>query len=174
MDPESTVQRIMLIFYGLINVGAFFALATTYCEKDVGYWLAFLTPEILYFLLPILLIILNKSIIKKAPDGSAITNVIRITGVAIKQNNYKLWGKGYFEKAKPSALAAKGITTFRGKPIPWTDKMVDDTKRTYAACTIFLYFPIWYSNDGGIGNTLSNQGKDPYKLALPLTTPDHY
>jgi hypothetical protein len=133
MDPESTIQRIMLIFYGLINVGAFFALATTYAEKDVGYWLAYLTPGILYFLLPIMLIVMNKRIIKKAPDGSVLTNVFRITGMAIKQNKYKLWGKGYFNAAKPSVLATKGITTFRGKPIPWTDKMVDDTVRTFAA-----------------------------------------
>ena len=48
--------------------------------------------------------------------------------------------------------------TFRGRPIPWTDKLVDDTARTYAACSIFLYFPIWYNNDGGIGNILTNQG----------------
>ena len=158
MDPESTVQRIMLIFYGLINIGAFFALATTYCEKDVGYWLAFLMPGILYFLLPTLLLILNKHIVKKAPDGSVLTNVLKITGMAIKQNKFKLWGKGYFDAAKPSVLAAKGITTFNGKPISWTDQLVDDTVRTYGACTIFLYFPIWYSNDGGIGNILANQG----------------
>jgi len=158
VDPEATIQRIMLIFYGLINVGAFFALATTYCEKDVGYWLAFLTPGIIYFLLPILLLILNKRIIKKQPDGSVLLNVLKITGIAIKENKFKFWKKGYFDAAKPSVLAAKGITTFNGKPIPWTDKLVDDTARTYSACTIFLYFPIWNDNDGGIGNTLSNQG----------------
>lgn len=158
MDPEATVQRVMLIFYGLVNVGAFFGLATTYCEKDVGYWLAYLTPGILYFLLPSLLIILNKHIIKKAPDGSIVTNVLKITGMAMKQNKFKLWGKGYWDAAKPSVLAAKGITTFNGNPISWTDQMVDDTVRTYAACTIFLYFPIWSNNDGGIGNILTNQG----------------
>lgn len=158
MDPEATIQRIMLIFYGLINVGAFFGLATTYAEKDVGYWLAFLAPGILYFMLPILLILLNNKIVKKEPNGSVLTNFFRIVGMALKQNNYKVWGKGYWDKAKPSVLAAQGITTWRGKPIPWTDQLVIDTKRTLAACTIFLYFPIWYSNDGGIGNTLSNQG----------------
>ncbi|MCJ1386880.1 hypothetical protein MMC17_010008 [Xylographa soralifera] len=158
MDPEATIQRIMLFFYGLINVGAFFALATTYCEKDVGYWLAYLTPGILYFLLPILLVVLNKHIVKKAPNGSVLANVFKITGMAIKQNKFRLWGTGYFDAAKPSVLAAQSIVTFNGKPISWTDKMVDDTARTYAACTIFLYFPIWVNNDGGIGNILSNQG----------------
>ncbi|KAM0794956.1 POT family-domain-containing protein [Usnea florida] len=158
MDPEATIQRIMLIFYGLVNVGAFFALATTYCEKDIGYWLAYLTPGILYFLLPFLLIILNKRVVKHGPDSSVLTNVFKITWVAIKQNKFKLWGKGYLNAAKPSVLAAKGITTINGKPISWTDQQVDDTARTYVACTIFLYFPIYNNNDGGIGNTLTNQG----------------
>ena len=158
MDPEATIQRIMLIFYGMVNVGAFFSLATTYCEKDVGYWLAYLAPGILYFLLPILLIILNKHVIKKAPDSSVLTNVFKITWVAIKQNNFKVWGKGYMDAAKPSVLAAKGITTINGKPISWTDQQVDDTVRTYVACSLFLYFPIYSNNDGGIGNTLTNQG----------------
>ena len=158
MDPESTVQRIMLIFYSLINVGAFFALATTYCEKDVGYWLAYLIPKILYFFLSALLLVLNRHIVKKSPDGSVLTNVFKITVMAIKQNSFKFWGKGYFNAVKPSVLTAKGITTFNGKSIPWTDKLIDDTAQTYAACIIFLYFPIWYNHDGGIENILSNQG----------------
>ena len=55
VDPEVTVQRTMLIFYGLINVGAFFPVATVYSEKLIGFWLAFLLPGIIFFLLPTLL-----------------------------------------------------------------------------------------------------------------------
>lgn len=40
VDPEATISRILLWFYMLVNVGAFFAVATTYSEKYVGYWLA--------------------------------------------------------------------------------------------------------------------------------------
>jgi dipeptide/tripeptide permease len=39
VDPEATATRTMLIFYGLINVGAFYMVATTYSEKYVGFWL---------------------------------------------------------------------------------------------------------------------------------------
>ena len=86
VDPESTVQRIMLIFYGMINVGAFFAVATTFSEKYVGYWLAFLTPGIIYFLLPLLLWYLNNKLIKYPPDGSVLTKVTRIITMAFKLN----------------------------------------------------------------------------------------
>jgi hypothetical protein len=37
IDPETTIQRIMLLFYVLINVGAFFSIATKYSEKYIGY-----------------------------------------------------------------------------------------------------------------------------------------
>lgn len=50
------------------------------------------------------------------------------------------------------------MTTFRGKEITWTNKDVEDVKRTVVACMVFLYFPIWIINDGGVGSLLSIQG----------------
>lgn len=47
VDPQATVGRYMLIFYWCINIGSFFGVATTYSERLVGFWLAFLTPGIL-------------------------------------------------------------------------------------------------------------------------------
>ena len=119
VDPESTIQRIMLIFYALINIGAFFAIATTYSEKYVGYWLAFLTPGIIYFLLPLLLWYLNNKLVKYPPDGSALTRVWKIVTMAIKANKGKLFKKGFWDAAKPSLLRERGVTTFMGTYIDW-------------------------------------------------------
>lgn len=33
VDPDATRTRIMLVFYGFINIGALFMLATTHAEK---------------------------------------------------------------------------------------------------------------------------------------------
>ncbi|CAK7227198.1 peptide transporter ptr2 [Sporothrix curviconia] len=60
VDPERTIQRILLIFYAMINIGSFFAIATTYTEKYVGFWVSFLLPGIVYFLLPALLLAVYK------------------------------------------------------------------------------------------------------------------
>lgn len=158
VDPETTIQRIMLIFYGMINVGAFFAIATTYCEKYIGYWLAFLLPGIVYFLLPLLLLFLSKRLIKVAPNGSDLQNVWKITTVALKQNKGKFWKSGFWDAARPSELSRHGITTFNGKAITWNDKAVDDVHRTLKACGVFLYFPIYNLNDGGIGSVATSQG----------------
>ncbi|OJD35944.1 ptr2-domain-containing protein [Diplodia corticola] len=158
VDPESTIQRLMLVFYALINVGAFFAIATTYAEKRIGFWLAFLLPTIIFMLLPFLLAFLYKRLIKNPPNGSELTQVSKIWAIAVKQNGGKFWRKGFWDAAKPSVLAEKGITTFAGKPIDWSDKFVGDVVRTIDSCKIFLYFPIYNLNDGGVGSILSNQG----------------
>jgi dipeptide/tripeptide permease len=157
VDPESTVQRAMLIFYALTNVGAFFALATTYSEKYVGYWLAFLTPGIMYFLLPFLLWFLHSRLVIYPPDGSALNKAWNITVVAFKYNRFNVFRKDFWDTAKPSSLLERGITIYRGKPISWTDKDADDVKRTLQACMIFVYFPVYNINDNGIGSVQTAQ-----------------
>jgi hypothetical protein len=78
VDADTTIQRMMLIFYGLINVGAVYAVATDYAEEYVGYWLAFLLPGIIYFLLPILLLVFYQRTIKLPPSKSAYNSVYSI------------------------------------------------------------------------------------------------
>ncbi|KAK7524511.1 putative MFS peptide transporter [Phyllosticta citriasiana] len=167
VDPEATVNQIMLIFYALINVGAFFALATTYAEKNVGYWLAFLLPTILFMLLPVLLAFMYKRLVKVPPSGSELTKFIQVCSVAVKENGFKFWKKDYWAAARPSKLAEKGITTFGGKPIRWSDKFVKDVSRMLDACKIFLYFPIYNLNDNGIGSVANDQGSTMTSRGAP-------
>lgn len=158
VDPETTIQRMMLVFYALTNVGAFYGLPTTYAEKYVGFWLAFLLPGIIYFLLPILLWLNYKKTIKSAPSRSAYDSVYSIIWIALKKNGWRLFRKGFWDPARPSVMLSNGITMYRGKAIPWDDQLVDDVQRTFSACQVFLYFVVWNLNDGGIGSVLSSQG----------------
>ncbi|KAF7593562.1 hypothetical protein BBP40_011182 [Aspergillus hancockii] len=153
VDPELSSQRAMLIFYGVVNIGAFYPLATTYAEKYVGYWLVFLLAGIVYFLLPIVLALVYNKTYKLPPSGSSdFTNALKIIGVALRQNKFQVWRKNFFDTAKPSVLAAQGIQ------VEWSDKLVDDVRRTLAATEVFFYFPIYNLNDGGIGSVSTNQG----------------
>ena len=151
IDPETTIQRIMLIFYALINVGAFFAVATTYSEKRVGYWLAFLTPGIIFLLLPALLLYLNNKLVKYPPGGSELTNTFKIIKTCLVQNNFNPFKKGFWDAARPAKMSERGQTA------TWSNKMVDDVRRTIKSCGVFLYFPLFNLNDGGIGSVATNQ-----------------
>lgn len=150
VDPETTIQRIMVIYYGFINVGAFFALASTYAEKYVGYWLAFLLPTIMYTLVVVVFVGVRKKIIKKPPMGSELNDFFKITAICCKENKFMVWKKDFWNAAKPEVLAEKG------KTVHWNSKLVRDVGRTWAACQIFLYIPLYQLNDGGIGAAPSN------------------
>lgn len=151
VDPETTIQRITLIFFAFTNVGAFLGIATSYAEKRVGFWLAYLLPGIVYFLLPIILALTCKRTIRHPPNGSELTNAFRIVTTAVRRNNGKLWVKDFWEKAKPFMLANEGVTTWKGGPIPWNDKLVDDVRR-------FVY---WRPDARPFTNVLL----EPWKLA---------
>lgn len=152
VDPEATVQRVVLWFYGFINIGAFFAIATTYAEKRIGYWLAYLLPGIVYLALPVILLGLYNKIVKKPPVGSELTYVFKIIFTAVKRNKGNVFAQNFWDQARPSHLSQEGIS------VPWNDKLVKDVGRTLSACMVFLYFPIYFINDGGIASVLTSQG----------------
>ncbi|KAL1971303.1 hypothetical protein VTN77DRAFT_255 [Rasamsonia byssochlamydoides] len=164
VDPEVTVQRTMLIFYAMVNVGAFYAVATAWCERLVGYWLAYLLAGIIYFLLPIVLFAIYKRTKRYPPTGSELTKAIKIIFTALRRNHFRFWRKNFWDAAKPSVLAAQGVTNIG---VDWDDKLVDDVRRTVSASAIFLYFPVWNLNDGGIGSVSTNQAASMTTAGAP-------
>ncbi|KAK3387889.1 major facilitator superfamily domain-containing protein [Podospora didyma] len=149
-DPESTTERVMLWFYLMINIGGFMGVATSYSEKYVGWWLAFLIPLILYLPLPLLLWFLYKRMILHPPAGSDLPNVFRILGICFKRGGIKKFGRhGFWDLAKPSNIAAANLEATY--PTDWNDQFVEDVRRTFQATGIFCFFPIQYINDNGLG-----------------------
>jgi dipeptide/tripeptide permease len=148
-DPEATTERVVLWFYLLINVGGFMAVPTSYAEKYVGWWLAFLLPLILYLPLPALLYYLRNKLVLHPPGGSDLPNVFRVLGVVFRRGGIKRIGRhGFWDLAKPSNIAAAGLTI----PTRWNDEFVEDVRRTFQATGIFCFFPIQYINDNGLGS----------------------
>lgn len=153
-DPESTTERVMLWFYLMINIGGFMGVATSYSEKYVGWWLAFLIPLILYLPLPFLLWFLYKRLILHAPGGSDLPNVFRILSICFHRGGFAKFGRrGFWDLAKPSNIAAAGLA--ESYPTRWNDDFVEDVRRTFQATGIFCFFPIQYINDNGIGAAAS-------------------
>ncbi|KAH8684418.1 putative peptide transporter PTR2 [Tricladium varicosporioides] len=148
IDPEATTERMMLWFYLLINIGGFMGVPTSYLAKLVGFWPAFLLPGIIYFLLPPLLWWLRPRLILHAPGGSDLGNVCKVVAMCFRRGGIKRIGQqGFWEPAKPSVIAQSSNPI----AVSWNDKFVDDTQRTFQACGIFLFTPIFFINDGGIG-----------------------
>ncbi|KAI0390898.1 POT family protein [Xylariaceae sp. FL0594] len=168
VDPEVTINHIFLLFYGFVNAGAFFAIAVVYIEKYRGFWLAFLAPGILYFLLPVLLAAMHKRIIRKKPEGSDLTRFTKITISALKKSKGRIFAKDFWEKVKPSTLARSGTA------VSYSEKDVSDAQRTWEVVQIFLYLPIWYINDGGVGSLPSSQGAAMTNNGVPNDLLSHF
>ncbi|KAF2848636.1 MFS general substrate transporter [Plenodomus tracheiphilus IPT5] len=147
-DPEATTERVMLWFYLLINIGGFMGVATTYSEKYVGWWLAFLLPLLLYLPLPFLMWYLKKRLILHPPAGSELGRVFRLLAVVFRRGGIKRIGRGgFWNLGKPSHIAAAGLNI----SCDWNDQFVEDVRRAFQATGIFCFFPIQYLNDNGIG-----------------------
>lgn len=86
VDPETTINRISLIFYSFVNIGGFFPIASVYAEKRIGFWLAFLLPGIVYFPLPLVLLATYKKTHRVPANNSAVNDFFRVVRIAIARN----------------------------------------------------------------------------------------
>ncbi|KAF8003742.1 hypothetical protein HF325_001190 [Metschnikowia pulcherrima] len=159
VDRQKTLERMTLLFYWAINIGAFFMLATSYAARRVGFWLAFFVPMIMYLFLPFILFYLQNKLVLETPQGSVLTNAWRIFRVTFSGNFIARWRNNtLWEYARPSNMVARGRTVYKkGKEITWDDQWVLDIRQTVDACKIFVYFVMFNLTDGGIGNAQNAQ-----------------
>ncbi|KAH9825926.1 MFS peptide transporter [Teratosphaeria destructans] len=119
VDPQVTKQSATLYLFAFIHIGAIVALTSTFAERYVGFWLAFVIPSILYFALPLTLWYTRRRIHWTPAKGSKLGLVCRLLSTAIIQSEGRFWRKDLLDLAKPSAISA-----LDGK-IDWTDEDVD-------------------------------------------------
>ncbi|WWC87446.1 uncharacterized protein L201_002335 [Kwoniella dendrophila CBS 6074] len=157
-DPGVTVERWLLIFYTCINIGGFFAVATSYAERLVGFWLAYLLPGIVYFLMPIVLVFCYKRIQKIPPQGSVTVQAFKVIKMAMSNGGWKKMIKGgpeFWKHATPSYLEQNGHQNDIAK-VAWTDRFVEEVRQSCSACAVFFIIPIYVLADGGIGNQMND------------------
>lgn len=85
VDPASTVSRIYLYFYLMINIGSICGqVSMVYAERYVGFWLSFFLPTMMFCLCPLVLFVCRKSYILTPPTGSTYTQAFRLWKLAMK------------------------------------------------------------------------------------------
>ncbi|ODV81222.1 PTR2-domain-containing protein [Suhomyces tanzawaensis NRRL Y-17324] len=161
IDRQKSLERMALVFYWAINIGAFFQLATSYIERRIGFWFAFFIPIIVYLFLPVIFFVLQKKLVKEHPQGSVLTNTFKILRVSYRGNWIKRMREGTFwEYASPAKMAERGQIYYKTKtqsPITWNEQWVLDIKQTFNSCKIFIYFPIYNICDSGLGSVETSQ-----------------
>ncbi|KAJ6546896.1 PTR2-domain-containing protein [Mycena capillaripes] len=161
IDPGSTIQSMLMVYYWTVDVGALFSVATSYSEKRIGFWLAYLLPGILYMLMPIVLIIVYPKLTRLPPQGSVVLDSFKVFRTLFSRAGFKGMIKGgdNWNVAKPSNIeVAGGLKSKSTGWITWDDDFVDELKRTIVACKLFLFIPVFNLADDGLSTIQNNQG----------------
>ncbi|KAJ7241852.1 PTR2-domain-containing protein, partial [Mycena rebaudengoi] len=147
------------IYYWSVNIGAFLRVATTYSEKRIGFWLAYLVPGILYGLMPIVLVIVYPKLVRLPPQGSVVLDAFKVFNTLFSRAGLggMLKGGDNWNVAKPSNIeAAGGLPKKKVGWVTWDDDFVDELKRTIVACRLFLFLPIFSITNGAPNDLLQN------------------
>ncbi|KAL8925573.1 MAG: hypothetical protein Q9208_003465 [Pyrenodesmia sp. 3 TL-2023] len=148
VDPTMTVSRIYMYFYLMINVGALAGqIGMVYAEKYQGFWLSFVLPTIMFLFCPLIMFLMRNKYARRPPTGSVLAKALKLWGLAMKgrwsinpaETVKNLRADDFWENVKPSHLGAN-------KPdwMTFDDIWVDEVRRGLKACTVFLWYPLWW------------------------------
>ena len=159
VDPALTTARTYMWYYEMINLGSLAGqLGMIYAEQNVGYWLAYLLPTLVFFL-PFPVLWFGRHYYRsEPPNGSVLTQACGALWLGIRHTlSWNPWtflrkygSEEFWSYARPS--------TFRGAVRPrwmtYDDRWVDQLDRGVKACNIFLLFPLYYLCYNQITNNL--------------------
>ena len=106
-DPNVTYQRIYMIFYWCINIGACSLIATVFMEKYKGFWTVNLFGLLVFLVGFATLIFGRKYYVTRPPQGSIIPQTFKVFWIALVNGRT-------LEVARPSYQA--GTPPFPSSP----------------------------------------------------------
>ena len=150
-DPNITIQNVFMFFYLMINIGSLSVIATTELEAHVDFWAAYLLP-LCFFVIALLALYFGRHEYVKVPvSEKVIARSFQCTWVAIKN-------KFNYDAAKSNASE---------KVYPWTDKFVEEVRRSVYACKVFAFFPFYWIVYGQMMNNFVTQAGQMELHGLP-------
>ncbi|KAA1472584.1 PTR2-domain-containing protein [Dentipellis sp. KUC8613] len=178
VDPSLTTARIYMYFYFFINVGALIGQITmTFAEKYVGFYLAYTLPTAIFLLCPLVLFVGRNRYVRSPPTGSVLGKSFRLWRFAAKGrwswNPYRtfrnLTAADFWENVKPSNVIARERETGVAKPrwMTFDDVWVDEVRRGFKACAVFLWYPLWWLSYNQIVNNLTSQAATMVTNGVP-------
>lgn len=172
IDPAQTSARIYNWFYLFINVGALVGqISMSYAALYVGYYLAFLLPTIMFLLCPLVLIVFKKNYRLHPPQGSVLGPAIKLLFRATKgrwsmnpvRTVRNLRSANFWEDVKPSRIPPAQRPTW----MTFDDAWVDEVRRGFKACTVFLWYPLYWITYNQINNNLTSQADTMLHAGVP-------
>jgi POT family proton-dependent oligopeptide transporter len=172
VNPAKTASRIYMYFYLMINVGALVGqISMVYAEKYVGFWLAYLLPTAVLCLCPMVLIYCRKRYILTPPQGSVLGPAMRLFFYAMRGRwslnplaTYRRLNDGtMWASVTPSNIPASERPAW----MTFDDNWVAEVRRGFHACSVFLWFPLYWLTYNQLNGNLISQAATMALHGLP-------
>ncbi|KAI0070740.1 PTR2-domain-containing protein [Panus rudis PR-1116 ss-1] len=172
VDPQLTTTRIYMYFYLFINVGSLIGqISMTYSEKYVGFYLAYALPTAVFLLCPLVLFLGRNKYARSPPSGSVLANAFRVWRLAQKgrwswnpiRTYRNLSAPDFWESAKPSRFHGES----KPKWMTFDDKWVDEVSRGFKACSVFMWYPLYWLTYNQLNNNLTSQAATMVTNGVP-------
>ncbi|KAI0710676.1 MFS peptide transporter [Earliella scabrosa] len=172
VDPIMTTQKIYMYFYLFINVGALVGQITmVYSEMYVGFYLAFTLPTLVFLICPIILWAGRNMYTTSPPKGSVLSTALRILRQAMKgkwsvnpvKTIKNMRAPDFWDTAKPSHYQAEDRPSW----MTFDDHWLEEVKRGFRACKVFLWFPVYWFTYNQLNNNLTSQAATMVTGGLP-------
>ncbi|RYP42684.1 hypothetical protein DL767_000053 [Monosporascus sp. MG133] len=97
---------------------------------------------------------ISSKYVRRPPTGSVLGKATSLFFLAWKKNGYKLRSKGgFWEAVKPSKIPESERPSW----MTFDDAWVDEVRRGFKACSVFVWFPIYWLSYGQLNNNLISQ-----------------
>lgn len=162
VDPVLTISVIYMRYYFFINVGSLVgSISMVYAEKYVGFWLSFTLPTGLFIFCPLVLIAFKSRYVRSPPTGSVLGKALAIIGLSMKgrwslnpiTTIKNLRAPDFFERVKPSNIPESERPAW----MTFDDHWVDEVRRGYKACSVFVWYPIYWLSYNMLNSNLVSQ-----------------
>ncbi|RSL46013.1 hypothetical protein CEP54_014030 [Fusarium duplospermum] len=172
VDPAVTIERIYGWFYFFINTGALVGQITmVYAEKYIGFWLSYTLPTIMLCICPIIMFWGRHRYERRKPGGSVLGPALKVWFLAQKGrwsiNPFTTWKNmhdgTFWDNVKPSRFTNET----RPHWMNFDDAWVDELARGFAACAVFMWYPIFWLCYNQINNNLISQAALMERHGLP-------
>ncbi|MCJ1273789.1 hypothetical protein MMC21_001582 [Puttea exsequens] len=155
VDRDVTVELLFNIYYWAVNLGGQSRVATTFIEKDVGFWASFTMSIAALCSAMFVLWMGRRKYVDAKPNGSILPQAGRALGLAVK-------GGCRLDAAKQDAAMQRF-----GVSVPWTDTFIEELKIGLVACRALLPFTIYWLCQAQMNTNLISQAASTISYGLP-------
>ncbi|KFZ15967.1 hypothetical protein V501_02480 [Pseudogymnoascus sp. VKM F-4519 (FW-2642)] len=150
VDRALTLQKIYGLWYWCVNLGSLSGIATTWMERDIAFWAAYLLPTCFLWFAVVILVVGRKRFVRRVPQGSVLADAFKVFGAAFKGGFSPKMDKG-----KPEYQRAH-----YGREVSWSTSFVEELK-------LGLAFPIAWTCHSQINTNLVSQAAQTHTGPLP-------